>query len=184
MQPRYRSVLLLVLIIFYYGYAAADPLIIGDSLPEIQGESLEGKSLELPTACAGKMTLIVFSFTKKGGESARQWRDSFEKEFGSNSNLNNYGVMFFEEVPRLLRGFVSSGIKKGIPKNMYPFLLRVYKNEKLWKERLNASNDDDAYSVLLDSSGKVLWMNTAPFSENQFNELLDKAKENLKKGSR
>lgn len=180
MQPKYRSVLFLVLIIFHHGYAAADPLIIGGFLPEIQGETLENKSLELPTACAGKITLIVFSFTKQGGNSAKQWRDSFEKEFGSNSNVNNYGVMFLEGVPRLLRGLVSSGIKKGIPTRMYPFLLRVYKNEKLWKERLNVSNDDDAYSVLLDSSGKVLWMNTAPFSENQFNELLDKTKENLK----
>jgi hypothetical protein len=180
MQPRYRSVLSFVLIFFHYSLAAADPLTIGDPLPEIQGETLEGKSLELPTACAGKITLIVFSFTKKGGMSAWQWRDSFEKELGSNSNVSNYGVMFLEGVPRLLRGLASSGIKKGIPKNMYSFLLRVYENETLWKERLNVSNEDDGYSVLLNSSGKVIWMSTAPFSENQFNELVDKTKENLK----
>jgi hypothetical protein len=65
MQLRYRSVLLLLLIIINYGYGAADPLNIGEPLPVIQGETLEGKSLEFPAACAGKITLIVFSFTKK-----------------------------------------------------------------------------------------------------------------------
>jgi hypothetical protein len=180
MQLRYRSVLLLLLIIINYGYGAADPLNIGEPLPVIQGETLEGKSLEFPAACSGKITLIVFSFTKKAGTPARQWRDRFEKEFGRNSNVKNYGVMFLEGVPALLRGFVSSGIKKGIPKDKYPFLLRVYNNEKLWKERLNALNDGEPYSVLLDGSGKVIWMSTEQVSGDQFNELLIKTKENLK----
>jgi hypothetical protein len=65
MQLRYRSVLLLLLIIINYGYGAADPLNIGDPLPEIQGETLEGKSLEFPAACAAMVTLIVFSLQKK-----------------------------------------------------------------------------------------------------------------------
>jgi hypothetical protein len=71
--------------------------------------------------------------------------------------------MFLEGVPGLLRGLISLGIKKGIPKDKCPFLLRVYNNEKLRKERLNALNDGELYSVLLDGSEKVIWMSTEQF---------------------
>ena len=166
----FQLVLVLFLILFNSVYAATNPLKTGENLPVIQGETLAGKSQELPSGTE-KISFIVFSFTKKGGSFARKWVERFDKEFGSNPNGKSYSVMFLEGVPRLLRGMVSSGIKKGIPKSKHSQALLIYKDEKLWKERLDALKEDDAYLVLLDSSGTILWLHSGQFSENHFSEL-------------
>jgi hypothetical protein len=160
-------------------HAESEVLEIGEFLPPIKGETLAGELLELPAASKGKVMLVVFSFTKKGGSFARQWIERFEKEFGSNSGARCYGVMFLQGVPRLLRGLVSSGIKKGIPKNKYPNFLRVYKDEKLWKDWLQVIKEDNPYVVLLDGAGKILWLTSDQFSESLFSELKNEANSNL-----
>ena len=160
-------------------HATTNPLKTGENLPVIQGETLEGKSYELPATSSEKITFIVFSFSKKGGSVARKWVERFDKEFGSNPNGKSYSVMFLEGVPRLLRGMVSSGIKKGFPKSKHSQALLIYKDEKLWKERLGVLKEDDPYLALLDSSGKILWLHTGQFSENHFSELNDEIQRKL-----
>jgi hypothetical protein len=76
---------------------------------------------------SGKVALVISSFSKKGGQDAQQWARQFSMEFAQDSNVICYSVIFLESVPRLFRGFVTSGIKKGMPEEKHSQAIRVLK---------------------------------------------------------
>ena len=90
----------------------------GDPLPPVAGETLSGNQVELPGAVLGKTAVVIFGFSRAGGDDAKKWNSRLEKEYGANQAVAAYSIMMFEEVPRLLRGMIVSGIKRGVP----PFL--------------------------------------------------------------
>jgi hypothetical protein len=164
----------ILILIFFVAPALAETLKIGETLPSISGESLAGGNVQLPKDASGKITLLISSFSKKGGQDAQLWAKQFSIEFAQNANVVSYSLIFLESVPRLIRGFVSSGIKKGIPQEKHPQAIRITKDEKLWKERMQVSNDDVAYLMLLDQSGKIIWMHNGEFKESKFAKLKEK----------
>lgn len=167
------KVLILMLLLFA-ACLSADTLKVGDTLPSISGETLAGGNLELPKDASGKITLLISSFSKKGGQDAQQWARQFSTEFAQHSSVICYSAIFLESVPRLFRGVVTSGIQKGMPEEKYAQAIRIIKDEKLWKERMAVSDDDVAYLILLDRSGKIIWMHSGTFSKDAFSYLKQK----------
>lgn len=165
------KVILILAFLLFPLYVFGAPLKVGDMLPDISGETLAGGILKLPNDASGKIALLVSSFTKKGGQDAQRWAMRCSLEFAENSNVICYSAIFLESVPRLFRGFVISGIKKGIPKDKHSNAIRVTKDEKLWKERMGVSNNDVAYLILLDRSGKIIWMHGERFNDRDFAHL-------------
>jgi predicted transcriptional regulator len=164
---------LILIFLCFAACALADALKVGDSLPSISGKTLTGVNLELPKDGSGKITLLISSFSKKGGADARQWAKQSSQEFAQNSNVISYSLIFLESVPRLFRGFVISGIKKGIPQEKHKEAILITKDEKIWKERIGVSNDDVTYLILLDRDGKILWMHSHEFNDEDFSHLKD-----------
>jgi hypothetical protein len=85
-----------------------------------------------------------------------------------------------ECVPSLFRGFVTSGIKKGMPRERYTQAMKITKDEKLWKERMAVSNDDVAYLMLLDRSGKLIWMQSSGFNNENYLHLKEQIQNAMK----
>ena len=62
---RYFGVLLVVAVL-----VPAQPLQPGATLPQIKGTTLDEQEITLPDAVAGKITLLIITFSKTGG---RTW---------------------------------------------------------------------------------------------------------------
>ena len=60
-----------------------------------------------------------------------------------------------EEAPRLIRGMIVSGIKKGVPENERANFVPVMHNEAELKKLVGYKEADDAYIVVLDRHGTV-----------------------------
>ena len=168
------KVFLILGLLCFVPLVSAGVLEVGDLLPEISGETLAGGIVTLPKDVSGKVALLISSFSKKGGKDAQQWAKQSSIEFEQHSTTICYSVIFLESVPRLFRGFVTSGIKKGIPEDKHAQAIGVIRGEKLWKERMGVSNDDVAYLILLDRSGKIIWMHSETFSQDNFSHLKQK----------
>jgi hypothetical protein len=168
-----KAFLIMTLLCFAI-FASAGTLKVGDTLPAISGDSLAGQYVQLPKDASGKITLLISSFSKKGGQDAEQWAKQFSIDFPQNSKVISYSLIFLESVPRLIRGFVTSGIKKGMPEDTYAQVIRITKDEKLWKERMQVSNEDVTYLMLLDQSSKIIWMHYAEFNQSDFLQLKEK----------
>lgn len=169
--PSHRS--LAALILFCACLCHADPLSKDTVLPALKGTTLAGSQLELPSAVHGKVSFLVFSFTKASGTPARQWSQWFWSEFGTDPKAISYSVIFLENVPRLFRGWVASGIKKGIPKDRLAFAVKMESEEKDWQERLGVTDKDHAYLILLDPNGKVLELHHGPFAQTESTRLAE-----------
>jgi hypothetical protein len=131
----------------------------------VSGQTLTGKSLDLPEGCAGKPAVVVVSFTRAGGKDARAWNEHLEKDF------LNFQVVELESVPKLFRGAALSSVKSGMPAAVQERSIILYRDEEVWKQRLTVSDDKRAYVLALGADGRIRWMSARAFSDSEFANL-------------
>lgn len=148
---------------------ATAPLRSGDTFPPFPGETISGRKVTLPEA--RKLQAVIFSFSRAGGNDGRRWNDQIAKEVEAHRLDECYLMIMLGGAPRLLRGMIASGIKGGMPPDVRDHSIISYKDEAVWKQRLAVSDDNRAYVVLVEGSGRVVWTNSGPFSEAEFAKL-------------
>jgi hypothetical protein len=134
-------------------------------LPPISGETLTGKTLDLPAAAMGKPSVVIFSFSKAAGTDSRLWSERLTRDVPA---VADYSVIELESLPKLLRGMVVSSIKGGMPPRLQERTIVLYHDAALWKQRLACSDDSRAYVILLDPAGRIQWENDGPFSDPSY----------------
>ncbi len=172
-MPR-TAVLLAVLIV-----VSAVPLIhsqstaleIGAALPPLQGQTLDDKDVSLPDVAKGRVCLIIMTFSKEAGERSRHWQDHFAKDFTDDSKVTSYSVAMLSDAPGFLRGMIRSAMRRGTPQSLRARTLTVISDSKPWKQRLNVSNDKDAYLLLLNQHGQIAWMQHGDFDPKIYADL-------------
>jgi len=147
-----------------------------ETLLRLEGQSLSGKPIVLPNDARGKIALLVIGFTKKGGQATGAWAQRFRKDFGGDQGYVIYSVAELEDAPRLLRGMITGGIRRGTPPAEQDRFLTLFQGEADLKRFVAFSNPDDAYLLLLDANGEVKWRGHGLFREEDYPALRDAAK--------
>jgi len=122
--------------------------------PLVQGETFAGREIELPDAAKGKVAVLIFGFTKASSKPTSAWAKKIAADFGGRQDFELYQLAVLEDVPRLLRGMVISGIKKGVPENQRDHFVPVLQGEKELKRAVDYTLPDAAYLVIFDRGGK------------------------------
>ena len=137
-------------------------------LPKIEGESLAGHQVVLPDEAAGKVAVLVFGFTKASKGPTSAWANKLLADFGTQPEFVLYQLPVLEDVPRLIRGMVISGMKRGVPENKRDHFVPVLRQEAELKKFVHYNEPDDAYLVVLSRAGKTLALNhgSAPSDPN------------------
>ena len=125
-------------------------------MPRIEGESFSGRKVVLPDAAAGKVAVLIFGFTKASKVPTSAWAEKLQAEFGTRSEFELYQLPVLEDVPRLFRGMVISGIRKGVADNKRDHFVPILQGEAELKRLVHYNEADDAYLVVLDRSGNIL----------------------------
>ena len=120
--------------------------------PRLAEENLDGQQVVLPDAASGKVAVFVMGFSKTPTE---EWAKRVQSDFGKASGFALYQMPVLEAVPKMIRGMVISGIKKGVPENERANFVPVLHNEDALKKLVGFKGDDDAYIVVLDRTGKI-----------------------------
>jgi len=144
---------------------------VAQNLPQTTAETLSGKQLVLPDAVHGKVTVLIVGFTRKSSTASRAWGERLAKDYGSDNRLATYQLAVLEDVPKFIRGFVAGGIRESVPKGMQDKFLLLYQQEKAWKAFVGFEGPDEAYLLLLDSSGNLAWRTHGVFSEIEYSAL-------------
>lgn len=166
-RPSSELVLLSLVIFASLVYAQAQ------TMPRVEGESLAGRRVVLPDATKGHVAVLVFGFTKASKEPTRAWAEKIRAEFGNQSAFELYQLPVLEDVPRLIRGMVISGIKKGVPEKLRDHFVPVLQGESELKKLVGYKEPDDAYLVILDPSGQTVQQLHGPFTEAAYAHLRD-----------
>ena len=149
---------------------------VGDPFPELRGEYLNGKDAVMPGDANGKVALLLLGFTYKSRFPVEAWTKRFREEFEKNSHVTFYEIPMIGGMARLGKWFIDSGMRRGTPKADQGNVITVYGGTDAWKQRLGVKNDEWAYLVLLDSSGKIAWRYSGPFDDAKYPELAEQVK--------
>ena len=141
------------------------PLKQGETLPALVGQTLTGKALDLPTDAAGKAAVILFSFSRAGGRDAQNWSQRLAKD---KPQLPSYTIIFIESVPRLFRSVAISGIRSGMPPALLDRTLIFEQQQNVWERRLQVTDENSAYVIVLDPAGKLLRTLSGPFADRAY----------------
>lgn len=154
----------------------------GHALPRIEGQSFAGQEVVLPEAASGKVALLIFGFSKGSKIQTSDWAKKISTDFGTRPGFTLYQLPVLEDVPRLFRGMVISGIKKGVPENQRDRFIPILQGESELKRELqfSESHSDDAYVVLLDRNGKVLKEFHGPPNDPLYSQTKQQIEELLK----
>ena len=139
--------------------------------PQLSGQTLTGKSLELPAAAMGKPAVVIFSFSKTAGNDARSWNERLSRDFPK--DVPSYTIILLESVPKLFRGLAVSGIKSSMPVPVQDRTIVLYSDEKLWKQRVAFSDDSRAYVILLGPDSRIRWSSKGAFTEPSYAQMKD-----------
>lgn len=140
----------------------------------VEGESFAGRRVVLPDDARGKVTVLVFGFTKASKGPTSGWGDKIFSEFAGQAGFELYQLPVLEDVPRFIRGIVISGIKKGVKENMRDHFVPVLQGESDLKKLVSFKEPDDAYLVILDPAGQVVHQMHAPFSDAAYGQVRNK----------
>jgi hypothetical protein len=125
--------------------------------PRLQEENLNGQQVVLPDAASGKVSVLVMGFSKASKTPTEAWAKRIESDFGKNSEFALYQLPVLEAVPKIIRGMVISGIKKGVAENQRANFVPALHNEDELKKLVGFKAEDDAYIVVLDPTGKITY---------------------------
>ena len=139
----------------------------GDFLPPLAGQALTGKWLDIASVFGGDPAVVGFSFSRAGGRDAQLWTQRLMKD---DPHLAIYTVIFLESVPGFFRGMAVSGIKDGMPPALQDRTILLYRDEDLWRQRLQVANERHACVMLLGPTGRVQWTTSGPFAEAIYSE--------------
>ena len=125
-------------------------------MPRIEGENFADHKVTLPDDAAGKVAVLVFGFTKASSKTTGAWADKLSADFGSHPGFELYQLPVLEAVPRVFRGMVVSGIKKGVPQAKRDHFVPILQGEAQLKNTVMYKEADDAYIVLLNRAGEIV----------------------------
>jgi hypothetical protein len=130
---------------------------VAQQLPRLQEENLAGQQVVLPDSVAGKVAVLVFGFSRASQYSTGAWMKHMREDFSKNSSIALYQLPVLEEAPRMIRGMITSGMKKGVPEGERANFVPVMHNEAEQKTLLVYKEPDDAYLVVLDRAGEIVF---------------------------
>jgi hypothetical protein len=132
---------------------------------------LDGRAIVLPDAAAGKIMLLVFGASRKGGDRTGPWKDHFVADFGSNPNATYYVAALLQGVPGPFRGMIRAGMRGGTPAAAQGHVLTSTSDNDAWKKYLNMRDDALPCVLLLDRSGHARWSINGVFDPGQYQAL-------------
>ena len=166
MQLRnYRVLTACLLLVTWATAQAVQPM------SRIEGESLAGNKVVLPDAAKGKVAVLIFGFTKASKGPTTAWGKKLNAGFADQSDFVLYQLPVLEDVPRLIRGMVISGIRKGVPENLREHFVPIVAGEAQLKKLVNYKEPDDAYLIVLDRSGQIVHQQHSSEPDSAYGEV-------------
>lgn len=149
MMPRHKFLSALL------ACALLTPLAHATNIPETHAVLLSGEKVDLPASLNGKVAVLVVGFSQKASDQVAGWGRRLAGDYKDSNSVVYYEMASLSGVPKFLRNFVLGKIKGAVPPRAQPHFFAFYEHEPEWKIATNFSSANDAYVLLVDSSGTV-----------------------------
>jgi hypothetical protein len=157
--------------------------VIGKIFPEMTAETVEDKSVTIPTDTKGKYTLVGLAYSKKSEDELNTWFNPVFGKFiqktnglmgGMGYDVNVYFIPMFTGVNAAATGTAKKKAAKNIDPQLLPYIL-FYKGElKTYKEALDFERKDIPYFFVLDPEGKIVFATSGKYSDDKMDSIEEK----------
>jgi len=141
----------------------ASTIVVDSSLfPTVRGNSLEGKSVELPAAVAGAPAILLIGYKQNAQFDIDRWVLGLMQAGVKAKMLEVPTVTGI--VPSIVSNLIEGGMRKGIPNEDWPSVVTVFSDADKIRAVLGDENPQSAHIVALDSTGKIIWSHNRGYS--------------------
>ena len=143
------------------------------TIPALHGTVLTGAKVDLPESLSGKAGVLVVGFSESSRAEVTAWGHRLAEDYRDSQSVVYYEMPVLAGVPKLLRGWVLKKVSEGVPDRARSRCLPVLDHEPEWKRAAGFTHDEDAYVIVVDSTGTVLWRTEGQMTEARFAEVKD-----------
>ena len=143
-------------------------LVVGDPLPFLQGQYLNGQRASLPQDSSGRVALLMLGFTYQSRFAVEAWAKRFRQDFGKQAGVTFFEIPMIGGLARLGKWFIDSGMRRGTPTADYGNVITVYGGTDAWKQRVGFNDPNAAYLILIGRGSKVVWLQAGSFAEEAY----------------
>ena len=126
------------------------------------------------------MTILCIGFSHASQSQLKPWAERATDEFRQKGQVAVYSIAVLEDAPRLIRGMAVHGMKSGVPTQQHDRFVVVYQGESELKRVSGFVRPEEAYIVLLDPKGKILWLSHGPVTDAALKDLADRVNSALR----
>jgi hypothetical protein len=151
-------------------FAAAAGDVVGTRLPSVKGHSLAGDLVRFPEDLAGAPAVLLVAYRRGTQADVDRWTELLRREVPQ--------VRFFEvpTIPnplwRPLAGWIDGGMRRGVPREMWPSVVTLYREGGTLKRFLGDAGGLKTHVVVLDGSGTVAWFCADGYSDRAAAQLV------------
>src|SRR5579862_9944793 len=132
------------------------------TIPSFTGPTLANETLHLPVTTAGSKTILVLGFSKKSGDVCKPWFRSVATQLKSKPQVSYYEMPVLAGAPGFVRGMIVHNMRNSLTPDQQKHFAPIMENAQAWKDAVHFSAPDDAYVVIVDEHGNVLWHDSGP----------------------
>jgi hypothetical protein len=131
--------------------------------PPITGETLTGRTLQLPGNFEAPLNLVFVAFRRAHQADIDSWMpvaDDLESEF---PNVRTYELPVMSRRYAPARILIDGGMRAGIPDtDTRDRTVTVYTDKRVVRRALDIDNEDDIHALLVDPEGSIYWRAAGP----------------------
>ena len=140
----------------------------------LPAETLSGTKLTVPDDLPQRPIVFIIGFSKASRDQTSAWSRALHDKPPAAAAVV-YSVSVIEDVPGFLRGFVTSGMRRGVPEALHDRFLVITQQSAGWR-RLSSyatQTPDDAYVALMDTGRDVEWRTSGAVTEAKLQAVND-----------
>jgi hypothetical protein len=149
----------------------------------VKAKALDDSEVSLPKPSAQQIQILILGFSKKSGDICQPWAKRVSGELLLDPRVNYYQLPHLEGAPGFVKPMILRGMRKDATPAQQAHMVPLYDKQEEWKKLVNFGASDDAYIVLTEPDGHVVWQTHGVFSEAGFAELKKAVAELLAKHS-
>jgi hypothetical protein len=148
---------LLFTLIAVNGVAVVGPT-AAERIPEVHGTSFADQAVNLPQDLRDKAAgILVLGFSRGSRDAVTGWAQKIAGDYRTSNVVNYYELPVVASVPGLLRGVLLRWIRSSAPERAHKRIVPITNDEAGWRALVHYGEADDAYLLVVDSRGDVVW---------------------------
>jgi hypothetical protein len=129
-----------------------------ERIPEVHGTSFANQAVNLPQDFHDKSAgILVLGFSRGAREAVTGWAQKIAGDYRTSNVVAYYELPVVASVPGFLRGMVLRSIRSSAPERAHRRIVPITDNEVGWRALAHYGEADDAYLLVVDSRGDVVY---------------------------